>query len=64
MQMDMRFPSHTGIKSAVTADVESLAWDPHDQNSFVVIIWSILVIVAFLLYSIFEILYLGINKYI
>ncbi|KAF5206782.1 Periodic tryptophan protein 1-like protein, partial [Thalictrum thalictroides] len=34
--MDMRYPSHTGIKSAVTADVESLAWDPHDQYSFVV----------------------------
>ncbi|KAF9612799.1 hypothetical protein IFM89_004209 [Coptis chinensis] len=34
--MDMRYPSHTGIRSAVTADVESLAWDPNDQNSFVV----------------------------
>ncbi|OVA09982.1 WD40 repeat [Macleaya cordata] len=34
--MDMRYPSHTGIKSSVAADVESLAWDPYDQHSFVV----------------------------
>ncbi|KAK9164231.1 hypothetical protein Syun_005133 [Stephania yunnanensis] len=34
--VDMRYPSHTGIKSEVASDVESLAWDPHDQHSFVV----------------------------
>ena len=29
-------PTHSGYKWTVTADVESLAWDPHSENSFVV----------------------------
>lgn len=29
-------PEHSGYKWSVTADVESLAWDPHNQNLFVV----------------------------
>ncbi|KAA8550863.1 hypothetical protein F0562_002547 [Nyssa sinensis] len=33
---DGRIPSHTGFKWSVTADVESLAWDPHTEHSFVV----------------------------
>lgn len=33
---DGRIPSHTGIKWSVNADVESLAWDPHTEHSFVV----------------------------
>nr|XP_043628316.1 uncharacterized WD repeat-containing protein C17D11.16-like [Erigeron canadensis] len=33
---DGRKPTHTGFKWLVGADVESLAWDPHDQHSFVV----------------------------
>lgn len=33
---DGRMPSHTGFKWSVSADVESAAWDPHNENSFVV----------------------------
>lgn len=33
---DGRKPSHSGLKWPVVADVESLAWDPHNQHSFVV----------------------------
>ncbi|GAV65283.1 WD40 domain-containing protein [Cephalotus follicularis] len=33
---DGRLPSHPGFKWSVTADVESLAWDPHTEHSFVV----------------------------
>ncbi|XP_019456056.1 PREDICTED: uncharacterized WD repeat-containing protein C17D11.16-like [Lupinus angustifolius] len=33
---DGRVPSHSGYKWSVTADVESLAWDPHTEHSFVV----------------------------
>ncbi|XP_061345157.1 uncharacterized WD repeat-containing protein C17D11.16-like isoform X2 [Gastrolobium bilobum] len=33
---DGRMPSHSGFKWSVTADVESLAWDPHTEHSFVV----------------------------
>lgn len=33
---DLREPSRTGLKWAVAADVESLAWDPHTGHSFVV----------------------------
>ncbi|KAK2976588.1 hypothetical protein RJ640_024209 [Escallonia rubra] len=33
---DGRIPSHTGFKWLVNADVESLAWDPHTEHSFVV----------------------------
>ncbi|XP_027331066.1 uncharacterized WD repeat-containing protein C17D11.16-like isoform X2 [Abrus precatorius] len=33
---DGRKPSHSGYKWSVTADVESLAWDPHTGHSFVV----------------------------
>ncbi|XP_076936945.1 uncharacterized protein LOC143604307 [Bidens hawaiensis] len=33
---DGRVPSHSGFKWSVDADVESLAWDPHDQHLFVV----------------------------
>ncbi|KAI4308454.1 hypothetical protein L6164_031531 [Bauhinia variegata] len=33
---DGRMPSHSGYKWLVTADVESLAWDPHTEHSFVV----------------------------
>ena len=29
-------PSHSGFKWSVPADVESLAWDPHAEHSFVV----------------------------
>jgi len=29
-------PTHSGYKWSVTADVESLAWDPHTEHSFVV----------------------------
>jgi hypothetical protein len=29
-------PTHSGYKWLVTADVESLAWDPHTEHSFVV----------------------------
>ncbi|KAI3756161.1 hypothetical protein L1987_55977 [Smallanthus sonchifolius] len=31
---DGRVPSHSGFKWPVGADVESLAWDPHDQHLF------------------------------
>ncbi|KAH0681780.1 hypothetical protein KY289_019532 [Solanum tuberosum] len=31
-----RKPSHSGFKFSVGADVESLAWDPHSEHSFVV----------------------------
>ncbi|KAL2471293.1 Transducin/WD40 repeat-like superfamily protein [Abeliophyllum distichum] len=33
---DGRIPSHSGFKWSVAADVESLAWDPHTEHSFVV----------------------------
>ncbi|KAJ4979402.1 hypothetical protein NE237_010182 [Protea cynaroides] len=33
---DGRIPSSTGCKWPVAADVESLAWDPHTEHSFVV----------------------------
>ncbi|KAI3419552.1 WD_REPEATS_REGION domain-containing protein [Psidium guajava] len=33
---DGRIPSHSGYRWSVTADVESLAWDPHSEHSFVV----------------------------
>ncbi|KAJ6990652.1 hypothetical protein NC653_019038 [Populus alba x Populus x berolinensis] len=33
---DGRLPSDPGFKWSVTADVESLAWDPHDKHLFVV----------------------------
>ncbi|KAI9087384.1 hypothetical protein K1719_030704 [Acacia pycnantha] len=33
---DVRMPSHSGFKWSVPADVESLAWDPHAEHSFVV----------------------------
>ncbi|XP_057461568.1 uncharacterized protein LOC130751868 [Actinidia eriantha] len=33
---DGRIPSHTGFKWSVSADVESVAWDPHSEHSFVV----------------------------
>ncbi|KAJ6907189.1 periodic tryptophan protein 1 [Populus alba x Populus x berolinensis] len=33
---DGRLPSDPGFKWLVTADVESLAWDPHDKHLFVV----------------------------
>ncbi|KAL3339022.1 hypothetical protein AABB24_027904 [Solanum stoloniferum] len=32
---DGRKPSHSGFKFSVGADVESLAWDPHSEHSFV-----------------------------
>ncbi|KAI4342717.1 hypothetical protein MLD38_027307 [Melastoma candidum] len=33
---DGRMPTHSGYKWSVTCDVESLAWDPHSEHSFVV----------------------------
>ncbi|GFZ19666.1 transducin/WD40 repeat-like superfamily protein [Actinidia rufa] len=33
---DGRIPSHAGFKWSVSADVESVAWDPHSEHSFVV----------------------------
>uniref|UniRef100_A0A2N9HDU3 Anaphase-promoting complex subunit 4-like WD40 domain-containing protein n=1 Tax=Fagus sylvatica TaxID=28930 RepID=A0A2N9HDU3_FAGSY len=33
---DGRMPEHSGYKWSVTADVESLSWDPHTEHSFVV----------------------------
>ncbi|KAL3827940.1 hypothetical protein ACJIZ3_016742 [Penstemon smallii] len=33
---DGRIPTHSGFKWTVDADVESLAWDPHTEHSFVV----------------------------
>ncbi|XP_059460675.1 uncharacterized WD repeat-containing protein C17D11.16-like [Corylus avellana] len=33
---DGRIPEHSGYKWSVAADVESLAWDPHTEHSFVV----------------------------
>ncbi|KAI9080904.1 hypothetical protein K1719_037065 [Acacia pycnantha] len=33
---DGRIPTHSGFKWSVSADVESLAWDPHAEHSFVV----------------------------
>ncbi|KAK6922666.1 WD40 repeat [Dillenia turbinata] len=33
---DARIPLHDGFKWSVAADVESLAWDPHTEHSFVV----------------------------
>ncbi|XP_010550430.1 PREDICTED: periodic tryptophan protein 1 homolog [Tarenaya hassleriana] len=33
---DGRNPSHSGFKWSVMAEVESLAWDPHTEHSFVV----------------------------
>lgn len=36
MQRDGKMPSHSGYKWSVPADVESLAWDPHSEHSFVV----------------------------
>ncbi|KAL6007138.1 hypothetical protein ACLOJK_032634 [Asimina triloba] len=35
-QMDMKAPSQSRAKWSVTADVESLAWDPHNEHFFVV----------------------------
>ncbi|XP_028098759.1 uncharacterized protein LOC114298398 [Camellia sinensis] len=32
---DGRIPSHTGFKWSVSADVETVAWDPHTEHSFV-----------------------------
>lgn len=32
--MDGRNPSHSGLYWSVPADVESLAWDPHNEHSF------------------------------
>ena len=36
MQKDGRQPEHSGFKWSVAADVESVAWDPHTEYSFVV----------------------------
>ncbi|KAF3794798.1 putative WD repeat-containing protein [Nymphaea thermarum] len=36
VMMDMRAPSHAGVRWSVPADVESIAWDPHTAHSFVV----------------------------
>lgn len=36
LQKDGRIPSHSGFRWPVDADVESLAWDPHKEHSFVV----------------------------
>ena len=36
VQKDGRIPSHSGYKWKVNSDVESLAWDPHTEYSFVV----------------------------
>ncbi|TXG59715.1 hypothetical protein EZV62_014288 [Acer yangbiense] len=33
---DARISTHSGFKWSVTADVESLAWDPHTEHSYVV----------------------------
>lgn len=33
---DGRIPTHSGFKWSVPADVESVAWDPHAEHSFVV----------------------------
>ncbi|KAL5580304.1 hypothetical protein UlMin_012746 [Ulmus minor] len=33
---DGRIPTHSGYRWTVNADVESLAWDPHTEHSFVV----------------------------
>ncbi|MCD7453120.1 hypothetical protein HAX54_019778 [Datura stramonium] len=33
---DGRKPSHSGFKFPVSAEVESLAWDPHSEHSFMV----------------------------
>ncbi|KAF5753007.1 Transducin/WD40 repeat-like superfamily protein [Tripterygium wilfordii] len=33
---DGRVPTHSGFRWSVTADVESLVWDPHTEHSFVV----------------------------
>ncbi|CAL5349031.1 unnamed protein product [Camellia sinensis] len=33
---DGRIPSHTRFKWSVSADVETVAWDPHTEHSFVV----------------------------
>ncbi|EPS62095.1 hypothetical protein M569_12697, partial [Genlisea aurea] len=33
---DGKSPSHDGFKWSVASDVESLAWDPHSEHSFVV----------------------------
>ncbi|CAL5353972.1 unnamed protein product [Camellia sinensis] len=32
---DGRIPSHTGFKWSVSADVETVAWDPHTEHSFI-----------------------------
>ncbi|CAH8345826.1 unnamed protein product [Eruca vesicaria subsp. sativa] len=36
LQKDGRQPSHAGFKWSVMSDVESLAWNPHSEHSFVV----------------------------
>ncbi|KAG2241063.1 hypothetical protein Bca52824_090350 [Brassica carinata] len=36
LQKDGRDPSHSGMKWSTNAKVESLAWDPHSEHSFVV----------------------------
>ena len=36
LQKDGRQPSHSGFKWSVMSDVESLAWNPHNDHSFVV----------------------------
>jgi len=36
LQKDCRIPTHSGYIWSVVADVESLAWDPHNKHSFVV----------------------------
>lgn len=48
LQRDGRVPSHSGFKWSVGADVESLAWDPHDQHLFVVSDTTILVVYDFI----------------
>jgi periodic tryptophan protein 1 len=36
LQKDGRIPEHSSYKWSVAADLESLAWDPHTEHSFVV----------------------------
>ncbi|KAL9257165.1 putative WD repeat-containing protein [Drosera capensis] len=36
LERDVRKPFHSGYKWSIPADVESLAWDPHTESSFIV----------------------------
>ncbi|XP_028057587.1 uncharacterized protein LOC114261485 [Camellia sinensis] len=44
---DGRIPSHTRFKWSVSADVETVAWDPHTEHSFVVCVYTVSILSYF-----------------